>query len=77
MQITVTIPDELAAQVQSKGLALETYVLNLVKETLSQQGADASRRRGAVEAMLHFPDKYGTRLGAVDLKGMVHEGHKY
>lgn len=30
MQITVNIPDELAAQVQARGIALETYVEQLV-----------------------------------------------
>jgi hypothetical protein len=32
MQITVTIPDELAAQAQARGLSVEAYVQSLVDE---------------------------------------------
>lgn len=32
MQITVTIPDELAAQARARGLSVEAYVQSLVEE---------------------------------------------
>ena len=32
MQITVTIPDELAAQAQARGIPVEAYVQSLVEE---------------------------------------------
>lgn len=32
MQITVTIPDELAAQAEARGVSLEAYVQSLVEE---------------------------------------------
>jgi hypothetical protein len=35
MQVTITIPDELAAQLQAHGFALETYVRNLMEEKLA------------------------------------------
>jgi post-segregation antitoxin (ccd killing protein) len=77
MQITVTIPDELAAQVEARGFALETYVRELVEAKLSQKQADKGQRREAVDAMLDFAEKHGAKLGGQDLKKMVHEGHKY
>jgi post-segregation antitoxin (ccd killing protein) len=77
MQVTVTIPDELAAEVQARGLALDTYVRELVEEKLTRERTDESRRRNAVEAMLQFGQKHGAKLGGLDLKGMVHEGHKF
>jgi hypothetical protein len=77
MQITVTIPDELAAQVEARGLALETYVRDLMEEKLSQEQADKGQRRAAVEGMLQFAGKHGAMLGGQDLKSMVHEGHKH
>jgi hypothetical protein len=77
MQITVTIPDELAAQVQARGFALETYVRDLVEEKLSQEQVVTDQRRKAVEAMLQFAGKHGFTTGGQDLKSMVHEGHKY
>ncbi|MGH9899948.1 MAG: hypothetical protein ACRD63_05040 [Pyrinomonadaceae bacterium] len=77
MQIIVTIPDELAAQIHARGLALETYVRDLMEEKLSQEQTTKIQRHQAVEAMLHFAEKHGATLGGLDMKSMVHEGHKY
>jgi len=77
MQIMVTIPDELAAQAQARGFVLETYLRQLMEEDLSREQAPNSQRRQAVEAMLGFAKKHGATLGGLDLKAMVHEGHKY
>jgi hypothetical protein len=77
MQITITIPDELAARVQARGFTLETYVRDLMEEKLVQEQGDQGERRKAVEEMLQFAKKHGVMLGGADLKSMVHEGHKY
>jgi hypothetical protein len=39
MQVTVNIPDELAAQVQSRGLTPQSYVEHLLAEQVSQKMA--------------------------------------
>jgi len=91
MQITVTIPDELAAQ--ARGLALDRYLPELLAEDLVTEAesrpapivttiGDAAdevtaRRHAAVEAMLGFAKKHGFTTGGQDLKSMIHEGHKY
>ncbi len=77
MKITVSIPDELAAEVQARGFALETYVGDLMKEKLSQERTVTDQRRKAVEAMLQFAQKHGYTTGGQGLKSMVREGHKY
>ena len=77
MQVTITIPDELAAQVQARGLELDAYLSSLVEEKLSQEPADQDHRRRAVEAMLRFADTHGFTTGGQDLKSMIHEGHQY
>lgn len=77
MEITVTIPDELAAQVQARGFALETYLRNLVEERLSEAHAVAGQHRKAVEDMLQFAEKHGVLSGGQEIKSMLHEGHKY
>jgi hypothetical protein len=84
MQITVTIPDELAAQAQARGLVLDSYLPELLAEDLAAVPATsetedkmAARRNAAVDAMLGFAEKYGITTGGQDLKSMVHEGHKY
>jgi hypothetical protein len=77
VQITVTIPDELATQIQAQGFALETYIQDLMVEKLSQEQGTTDQRRKAVEAMLQFAGKHGFTTAGQDLKSMVHEGHKY
>ncbi len=77
MEITVTIPDELAAQIKARGFAVETYVRDLMKEKLSQEQTVTDQRRKAVEAMLQFARKRGFRTGGQGVKSMVREGHKY
>ena len=85
MQITVTIPDELAAQAQARGLALDRYLPELLAEDLATEAESrptptpsaSERRHAAVEAMLGFAERYGVTTGGQDLKSMIHEGHKY
>lgn len=76
MQVLVNIPDELAAQLQARGFALETCLRELVEEKFSREPIREERRQ-AVEAMRGFAKKHGATLGGIDLKSMVHEGHKY
>jgi post-segregation antitoxin (ccd killing protein) len=77
MQITLTIPDELAARVRARGLVLETYVRDLMEERFAEEQGELSERRRAVETMLQFAEKHGATLGGLDLRNTVHEGHKY
>ncbi len=44
MQITVTIPDELAAQVQSRGLTPVSYVEHLISEQTATARESTSNR---------------------------------
>jgi hypothetical protein len=77
MQVTLNIPDDLAAQAQARGFVLETYVRELMREDLSGNPDRDGQRRKAVEAMLDFAERHGATLGGLGLKSMVHEGHKY
>ncbi len=77
MQITVTVPDALIAQVQSRGLDAESYAQELMDQAASQELAKTEERREAVEAMMRFAGERKLTLGGLDLKSMVHEGHKY
>lgn len=76
MQVTITIPDELATRMQARGVELSTYLANLMQEDLSQSSPDYKQRSEAVEAMLRFADAHDFTTGGQDLKSMIHEGHK-
>jgi len=76
MQVLVNIPDELVAQVEARGFVLETCLRELMEERLFQEPIREERWQ-AVEAMRGFAKKHGLTLGGLDLKSMVHEGHKF
>lgn len=76
MQVTVTIPDELAAEAEARGLALDAFVEKLIAERTVAEETLANRRE-AVAAMRSFTGKYHVTLGDTDLRSTTHEGHKY
>lgn len=76
MQVTVNIPDELAAEIESRGFAVETYFRELVQASVPRRQS-ADERRRAVDAMQQFAATHGITTGGQSLESMIHEGHKY
>ena len=76
MKVTVTIPDEVAAEAQARGVALDTFVEKLLAKRTDAAETSATRRE-AVAAMRRFAAKHSARLGDADLRAMAHEGHKH
>ena len=81
MQVTINIPDELAAQVRARGLELDTYVSTLMAEELLRQSANQSsrpRQHSVSEAIDSIRIlRKGNFLGGLKMKDLIHEGHKY
>ena len=77
MQITVTIPDELAAQLQASGFDFDAYVSNLVQQHLPPKPKSPEERKRAIEAMRAFGERHRFTTGGQSIKSMIHEGHKY
>jgi len=63
MEVTVKIPDELAARAKSRGLRVEDYVSELLAQQLGRQQAGASQTRTPEEirawldSLAQFSDK--------------------
>ncbi len=87
MQITVTIPDELAAQAQARGLILDRCLPELLAKKLATESAAAvtaisevgdeaaARRHAAVDRIRAL--RKGNVLGGLKIKDLVEEGRKY
>lgn len=77
MEVTIKIPDELAAQARARGVSIEAYV----QELLARQAFDATNGehlhsvRSAVERILEL--RKGNRLAGLQIKDLIHEGHQY
>ncbi len=78
VKITVTVSDAFVALVQSRGLNVEAYAQELMDQAVALELANTNERhREAVDAMMRFGEERKLTLGGIDLKSMVHEGHKY
>ena len=85
MQVTVNIPDELAAQAREKGLTVEVYVEQMLTEqcnghsTLSGTYPFGSTNPADIkETIARMAElRKGVTLGGLKIKDLIHEGHKY
>jgi len=77
MEVTIKIPDRLAAEARARGLSVEVYV----QEILARQAVDTSRDQSlqsvgaAIERIIEL--RKGNKLAGLLTKDLIHEGHKY
>ena len=77
MEVTIRIPDNLAAEARALGVSVEVYV----QEILARQALDTSGEqrvqlvRAAIDRILEL--RKGNKLAGLRTKGLIHEGHKY
>lgn len=81
MQVTVTVPDEVAIEAEERGLSVEAYLETLIARAVAethQVADDPEARRKAVDRMRSFADEYGFTLGPdLTIKDLINEGRKY
>jgi hypothetical protein len=77
MDVTIKVPDQLAAEARSHGVSVEVYV----QDILARQAVEAAGEqhlqsvRAAIERI--FELRKGNKLAGLRTKDMIHEGHKY
>lgn len=80
MEVTVKIPDELAARAKSRGLRVEDYVAELLAQQLEPQQAGASQVRSPEEirawldSLAQFSDKIPA-LPEVITRDWIYQDH--
>ncbi len=84
MQVTVNIPDELAAQAREKGLSVEVYVEQVLAEAVQRarrrqkttpSESDTAKIKAAIARMDEL--RKGVRLDGLKIKDLINEGRKY
>jgi hypothetical protein len=77
MEVTIKVPDKLAAEARARGLSVEVYV----QEILARQTPEATgeQRVQSVRAAIDriFELRKGNKLAGLRTKDLIHEGHKY
>ncbi len=77
MEVTIKVPDKLAAEARAHGVSVEVYV----QEILARQalGTAGEQRLPSVRAAIDriFELRKGNKLTGLRTKDLIHEGHKY
>jgi len=77
MEVTIKVPDRLAAEARSRGVSVEVYV----QDILARQALDTAGegRLQSVQAAIEriFELRKGNKLEGLRTKDLIHEGHKY
>ena len=77
MEITIKVPDKLAAEARAHGLSVEVYVQEILakqtREIAGEQGLESVR--SAISRILEL--RKGNKLAGFRPQDLVHEGRKY
>ena len=77
MQVTINVPEEVAAAAQAQGLSVQAYIEEMVVRNAEEPLSEASLREisAAVDHLREFSER--SRLDGLKIKDLIHEGHKY
>jgi hypothetical protein len=75
MQITVEIPDELAAQVQARGLTPESYVRSLIEDAVRVEttAPEQVKRKMSMEAFIRAMAANSEKIPALPVEAFTRE----
>lgn len=77
MDLTVKVPDQLAAEARARGVSVEVYVQEILSRQVpaitSEQQLESIR--GAIDKIIEL--RKGSKLAPLKIKDLTHEGHKY
>ncbi len=77
MEVTIKVPDKLAAEARAHGVSVEVYVREILArqalETTGEQRLQSVRK--AIDRILDL--RKGNKLAGLRTKDLIHEGHKY
>jgi hypothetical protein len=81
MQVTLDIPDEVAAQARARGVPVEAYVQSLVKQAALQASEMARRKmtgeeiQAWLDELTQFSDKIPPMPGETFSREMIYQEH--
>jgi hypothetical protein len=74
LQLQPEIEAQLAAEAQARGLALDHYIEKIV----TARPVEPARQGAVAEAIDRIRElRKGNLLGGLNIKDLIHEGHKY
>jgi hypothetical protein len=77
LELRPEVESQLAAEAQARGLEVAHYVEQIVEQRTRETASSPEERRQAVEAMRAFRREHKLILGGIELRDLIHDGHKY
>lgn len=77
MQVTINVPDQVAAEARARGLSTEVYVEELITSR-TNANSDLDQREAveaAVDRILERRERH--KLNGLKIKDLINEGRKY
>lgn len=77
MQVTINVPEEVAAAAQAQGLSVQAYIEEMVVRNAEEPLSEARLREisAAVDHLKELSER--SRLDGLKIKDLIHESHKY
>jgi plasmid stability protein len=76
MEVTIKVPEKLAAEARAHGVSVEVYVQEiLARQALETAGEQRQSVRAAIDRILEL--RKGNKLAGLRTRDLIHEGHKY
>ena len=77
MQLTIDVPDQIAAEARARGVSAEAYVQELIANRVNANGGEQRNSvvAAAVDRILERRERH--RLGGLKIKDLITEGRKY
>lgn len=77
MDVTIKVPDKLAAEARARGVSVEMYVQEILeRQTIETTGEGHLQSvRAAIDRILEL--RKGNKLTGLRIKDLIHEGHRH
>lgn len=77
MDVTIRVPEKLAAEARARGVSIEVYVQELLARQALETTGEVRLQvvSAAIDRILEL--RKGNKLAELRTKDLVHEGHKY
>lgn len=75
MEVTISVPDKLAAEARARGVSVEVYVQEILARQMMETGeGPLPPVRSVIDRILEL--RKGNNLAGLRTKDLIHEGHK-
>lgn len=77
MEVTIKVPEKLAAEARARGMPVEVYVQEILARQAFESTVEGRLQlvRAAVDRILEL--RKGNKLAGLRTKDLIHEGRKY